>query len=247
MEHLINYPCGLGDCLMLTPTLREYYKTYGIKLSVAILEKFRGSEIFKNNPYVEKTYYLDNIWDNNSQFSFPEENHPIANQYKLNITYLKQLPIHRIYITGGLLGFKLVSTQIDVFTSKNDVKIANEVINKFVGDNPYGFIQTNTGQPKKDLPYGYGKKWLKKYKKLNHFIEIGDTFKYDDYNINVQFEILRRANAVCIPDSVFYHACSGIGKDIDFVYFSNGETYRTVKNLNYNIRENVYCELPNII
>ena len=40
MEHLINYPCGLGDCLMLTPALREYYKTYNIKLSVAILKKF---------------------------------------------------------------------------------------------------------------------------------------------------------------------------------------------------------------
>ena len=81
---------------------------------------------------------------------------------------------------------------------------------------------------------------------MDHFIEIGDTFQYDDYNINVQFEILRRASAVCIPDSVFYHACSGLGKDIDFVYFDSREIYKTVRNLNNNIHENVYWELPNV-
>ena len=71
--------------------------------------------------------------------------------------------------------------------------------------------------------------------------------KYNEYEINVQFEVMRRATAVCLPDSVFYHACSGIGKDIDFVYFGRGrEVYERVKNLNFSLDENVFFDLPEV-
>jgi hypothetical protein len=116
---------------------------------------------------------------------------------------------------------------------------------KFVGTEPFGFIQTKTGAGKnKDLPDGFGEKWLRKNKKINTFIEIGKTFKYDDLNINVQFEILRRSSAICVPDSVFYHAASAMNKNIDFVYFGRGKSvYERVGNLNKKITENVVYKL----
>ena len=64
MNILIIYPHGLGDCLMLTPSLRTYYKKYGVKLSVAILQRFESSKIFANNPYVDKVFpVLKDAWN----------------------------------------------------------------------------------------------------------------------------------------------------------------------------------------
>jgi len=251
MKNLIIYPHGLGDCLMLTPSLRAYYETHGEKLNVAILRRFKSAEIFKNNPYIDKIYYVSDAWNDfkNPQIGFYEvqkEGEKIAKEHGYNAIFLNQPPPrHKILINAELLELKLKSTDIDVFISEEDKKTADSVIKKYVGDNSYGFIQTNTGAGKtKDLPDGFGEKWLKENKGLTHFIEIGKSFPYNKYNINVQFEILRRANGVCMPDSVFYHACSGLNKDIDFVFFGRGENvHARVGNLNKKIKENIVYKI----
>jgi hypothetical protein len=253
MNGLIIYPHGLGDCLMLTPALREYYNAYGIKLSVAILKRFESSQIFANNPYINKVFSsLNDAWNDydNPSIGFIEvqkQGQTIARENNLNATYFNHPPPeHKILICAKELGVTLNSTQIDVFISKEEKNIADEIISKSVGSNQYGFIQTHTGVLGKDLPEGFGERWLRLHNGLEHFIEIGKTFGYLDHNINVQFEILRRASAVCVPDSVFYHACSGLNKNIDFVFFGRGsDVYNRVRNLNKNIIENVYYQIPN--
>jgi hypothetical protein len=252
MGILIIYPHGLGDCLMLTPALRQYYITYGNKLSVAILERFESSKIFANNPYIDRCFpILKDAWNDFSspQVGFIEvqrQGELIAKENNLIPIFLNQPPpTHKIFKNAELLGLQLNSTQIDVFISENDKKVAEELIQKFVENNEYGFIQTHTGVPSKDLPNSFGEKWLRKHNGLNHFIEIDKNFKYNEYNINIQFEILRRASAVCVPDSVFYHACSGLNKNINFAFFGRGsEVYSRVGNLNKNITENVYYQIP---
>ena len=104
----------------------------------------------------------------------------------------------------------------------NKFEMAKKVISGLVGDNNFGFVQTKTGVPRKDLPDGYGKAWLKKNRGLEHIIEVGIDFDPTDFSVNTQFEIMRRASAVCIPDSVFYHACGAMHKPVDFAYFSRG-------------------------
>ena len=100
--------------------------------------------------------------------------------------------------------------------------------------------------PSKDLPIYFGRKWLDKNKNIKHFIEIGIEIDYLEYNINVQFEIMRRAKAVCVPDSVFYHACHAINKDVDFAYFGRGKgIWQRVKPL-HNVNENVVYNLESI-
>ena len=256
MSILITYPHGLGDCLMLTPSLREYFINHNKKLNVAILKRFKNSEIFKNNPYVDNVFYLNDPWHDykNHTIGFKEVQKDAVNIAKNNgidkAIYLTQPPPrHKIIINSELLGLKLKSTNIDIFTSDDDIKLAEKIIKDLVDDKPFGFIQTNTGAGKnKDLPKNFGKKWLGYNNKLKYFIEVGESFRYDEYNINVQFEILRRASAVCVPDSVFYHACSGLNKNIDFVYFGRGkDVYNRVGNLNKNITENVYYSIPNNI
>jgi len=252
MSNLIIYPHGLGDCLMLTPAIREYYLTHRVKPSVAILKRFKNTEIFKNNPFIDKIFYLNDPWHDyqNHMIGFQEvekDGIKLAQQHGISkaIMLMQPPPRHKITINAEFMSVNLSSNKIDIFTNNNDKKIANDIIKSNVGNNKFGFIQTYTGAGKsKDLPDGFGEKWLKQNRNLNHFIEIGKTFKYDEYNINVQFEILRKANAVCIPDSVFYHACSGLDKNIDFVYFGRGnDVYVRVGNLNKNINENVNFKL----
>jgi hypothetical protein len=254
MNILIIYPHGLGDCLMLTPSLREWYKKNNTKVNIAIMKRFESSKIFANNPYVDKIFYVQDPWNDYSSadigfIEVQKAGEIIATQNNLISIFLNQPPpIHKIFKNAGLLGLTLESTHIDIFISEEERNIANEVIDKYVGLNQFGFIQTTTGAGStKDLPNGFGEKWLRNERGLNYFIEIGKTFKFDEYNINIQFEILRRASAVCIPDSVFYHACSGLNKNIDFVYFGRGvDVYNRVRNLNNNIIENVNYSIPNI-
>ena len=78
---------------------------------------------------------------------------------------------------------------------------------------------------------------------MNKFIEIGVDYDALEHNINVQFEIMRNASAVCVPDSVFYHACHAIGKTVDFAYFGRGKgVYDRVKHI-VSSEEKVVFEL----
>ena len=252
MKTLLLYPHGLGDCLMLTPTLREYYNKTGIKFSLCIQKRFESSEIFKNCPYIENTHYVKDPWNDypNYQIGFNEvikdgNNIGKENNYDITIYLACKSNIHKIIQNAKDLKIGLTDTSMDVFIGDDDKKIADNVIKELVGDKKYGFIQTKTGAgTTKDLPEGYGEKWLKENKGLENFIEIGKSFKYDEYNINVQFEILKRASGVCVPDSVFYHACIAMNKDIDLVYFGRGrDVYNRVGSLNKNIKENVIYKL----
>ena len=60
---LICYPNGLGDCILLTPVLRNYFFSTGNKASIAILERFKTAKIFDNNPYVDQLLYTKDAWN----------------------------------------------------------------------------------------------------------------------------------------------------------------------------------------
>jgi hypothetical protein len=252
---LINYPHGLGDCIMLTPALRNYYNKTGKKVHLVMLSRLKSAELFQACPYVDKIFYTKDPWhDYTGGFGVGkrkqmEEARNIAKINGDEFLYIEHpAPNHKINICANKLGVPLDSTNMEVYISNEDRKLADFLIKKFVGDKPFGFVQTiTTGGSIKDMPEGFGAKWLKKYKNLDNIIEVGKEFKSTDFNINVQFEIMRRANAVCLPDSVFYHACIAMEKDIDFVYFGRGEgVYIRVKNLNNKVKENVSYKIPQV-
>lgn len=248
---LVIYPHGLGDCVLLTPALREYYNKNGHQLSVATLERFRSAEFFDHNPYVKQVYYTKDAWLDypNSQVGF----NTVYNDWK---TYAREqglrgvvMPMHSNPISKIILNFKYLGIPADanpvteLHTTPEDVAVADNIVAELVGDAPFGFVQTKTGVPSKDLPVDYGRTWLKDRRGLENVIEIGKEIGALDYNINIQFEILRRAAAVCIPDSVFYHACHAMNKPIDLVYFGRGKgIYDRVRPL-HEVKENVVFKL----
>lgn len=237
---LICYPHGLGDCILLTPAIREYYNKTGKKVSIATLERFKSSMFFNNNPYVDKIFYTKDAWNDFSNYhegcqTILEDCNQFAKENNIDKVIFAghKSSNHKILSNYIDIGLKTcINPSTEIFTTDNDVKIAKEFILKNVGNNKFGFIQTKTGVPTKNLPEGFGKKWLKENFNLEYFIEVGESFKYDDFNLNVQFEIMRRSFKVCLADSVFYHACGAINKPVDYVYFQRGERiYNMVKPL----------------
>ena len=69
---LILYPHGLGDCILLTPVLRNYFFNTGKKAAVAVLERFKTAQMFDNNPYVSEIIYTADAWNDfeNAEIGF---------------------------------------------------------------------------------------------------------------------------------------------------------------------------------
>jgi hypothetical protein len=251
---LVCYPHGLGDCVLLTPALREYYFKTGKKASVATLERFKSAKFFDYNPYVDKIFYTKDAW-----LDYPTFEEGCAKVYESCVEFAKQneiiqvtFPQHKTYKEKILsnyvdIGLKAcVNPTTEIYTCDEDVSTAAELIEKLVGHNRFGFVQTSTGVPQKDLPAGYGREWLKKNLGLSHFIEVGVEFDGLSLPITTQFEIMRRASGVCVPDSVFYHACGAMHKPVDFVYFAKGQSvYDRVRPL-HGVKQNIKFELDEV-
>lgn len=237
---LVLYPHGLGDCILLTPAIREFYKATGNKVHIATLQRFESARLFDNNPYIDKIFYTKDAWHDyeNAQLGFRRLYEEWKGFAKENSFGGLAMPMHstprsKIILNLETLGVRNAEDySAEIHTCDTDKETAIQIIEQTVGDTPFGFIQTNTGVPSKDLPEGFGEEWLKINKKLNKFIEIGVDFEALEFNINVQFEIMKRASAVCLPDSVFYHACHAMKKPVDFVYFGRGPSvYERVKHI----------------
>ena len=258
-ELLIVYGFGLGDCILVTPALRFLYEDTGNKCHICVNGQYESAGFFENCPYVEKIYYKKPSYSFGKRtMLYDSKNNKIGLELTDCCTdcwrYDKCLiPYHakmRNIVSSNIESLITYSSgkipsdlKTEVFISEEDKAAAKKVIKDIVGNHDFGFIQTKTSMWYKDLPVGFGEDWLRKNKKLKKFIEVGRHYDSLDYNINVQFEIMRLAHSVCLPDSVFYHACHAMGKTVDFVYFALGEWgYNWVKPL-HEVSENVHYEL----
>jgi hypothetical protein len=247
MKIFILYPHGLGDCVLLTPTLRALNKEKGVNCSVATLERFKSAQLFDNNPYVDKIYYTKDAWLDfgGSHIGFAAlhkkwKQYAKENDYKGFIMPMHSGPESKIMLSAKMCGIsELKNAHTAVYISEEDKEEAASLIKEEAGDEPYGFVHTSTGVPNKDLPPNFGRQWLKENKGLENVIEIGKEVESLSCNINVQFEILRRSAGICVPDSVFYHAAHALDKEVDLVYFARGESvYNRVRPL-HEAKENV--------
>ena len=112
----------------------------------------------------------------------------------------------------------LASNHTEVFISDADRELAEAAMPK----KPYGFVHSRTGVKAKNLPDGWGKAWLKRTFGLNAIVEVGVELPEASMPITAQFEIMRNAAAVCVADSVFYHAACALDRRVDLVYFAKG-------------------------
>jgi hypothetical protein len=129
----------------------------------------------------------------------------------------------------------------EIFISNEDKQNAYKVICELVGNNPYGFVHTHSGDPNRSLPIDYGKKWIHNNFDLSHIIEI-DTLLH--LSITTGFEILKQASAVIVPNSIYWQAAGAINKKVDLGYFPRGpeDLKRRKYEIHYNMDTPFYDE-----
>lgn len=249
MNVMIVYPHGLGDCILATPTIRAL-KMNNHFVGFAMQKRFKSAELFKHSPYVDEMFWTKDVWNDFSSLEegkkaiIEECNREAELRGYDKVVWIWHPPIgSKILATANALNVQLnpESVVTDVYIGKDDWKKTKEIM----PEKPYGFVQTHTGVPKKDLPEEWGKIWLKRNFQLDRVVEVGKTFKFDEFNINVQFALMAQAQAMCVPDSVFFHAACAMCKKIDLVYFAPGRQwiYNRVKPL-HEVIHHVVFELP---
>ena len=247
---LIVYPHGLGDCILATPAIREYKKQTGNFIGFATLERFRSAELFKNNPYVDEVIYTKDAWND-----FPSFEEGIGEVVECCQDYAKDNKYDKVvYVNHSPTGSKIADCceALDVYPTDlhTEVYLTDED-HEWAYNHPTNggaFIHSDTGVDGKNLPKGYGKKYVKDM--LDSF---GITETYEDVPIyevkkNVTpitkaFALLKQARIIIVADSVYYHAAGAMDKDVDLAYFARGKSvYDRVKPL-HPVKQNIVYEL----
>ena len=135
---LILYPHGLGDCILLTPSIREFFNLTSNKVHIATLERFKSAKIFDNNPYVDKIFYTKDAWHDypNSQIGFKSLYSEWKKQAKKLgfdgiVMPLHSTPQNKIDLNFRYLGLKgIKNPKTEVHTTREDEKTALSLIQK---------------------------------------------------------------------------------------------------------------------
>lgn len=245
---LIVYPHGLGDCILATPAIREYKKQTGNWIGFATLERFRSAELFKNNPYVDEVIYTKDAWNDYGNFEKgAREVQEYCEQYAKDNKYDEV-----IYINHSPNGSKIFDCcqSLGVFSEDykdfhTEVYLTDEdrewaIMEQGIIELDFGFVHSKTGVPGKDLPVGYGAQWIDG----NYGCRVIEKDKV--MPIGRGFALMKLAKAVCVTDSVYYHAAGAMDKDVDLAYFARGKSvYDRVKPL-HEVKQNIVYELEDL-
>lgn len=227
---------------MATPAIRQYKKQTGDFVGFATLERFRSAELFKNNPYVDEVIYTKDAWNDFDDFSLGViairaycEWYAQNNNYD-DVLFVCHTP------TGNKILDCFAALEIphnddlhtEVYLTDEDHEWADERIDS----RDFGFIHSKTGVDNKDLPKGYGRKWIsERFPNLPCF-EIDMV-----HPITRGFALLKEASVVAVTDSVYYHAAGAMDVDVDLAYFARGiGTYYRVKPL-HPVKQNIVYQL----
>ena len=235
-SHLIIFPHGLGDQIALVPVLRAWCEATNLPFtspdgvvhalpSIAVQRRFNSSPL-DHCPYIDQVHYtLSNPWQDYGNHNLKvgleaAKFEGLGTSFKYGHSHILFVANTQDYLK--LFGVDIKDYKPEVFISNEDRMIASKVIYDLVGNNSYGFVQTRSGDPARDLPIGYGRAWIETRKELTHILEVGQELKNEDLSINAMFEIMNRADAVVLPNSTFWHAAGALNKKIDLAYFPRG-------------------------
>jgi len=141
MKRLIVFMHGLGDNLMLTPSIREIKTLFpDDEIHIGGFKYLSSKMIWENNPHVTKYYELNidfhpTYWDEKKLNEEMKIIQPIIDELakkikadKVNFVTIKNKTKHEIGAIGEELGV-IPSEDMEIFVSKEDEKIAEELIN----------------------------------------------------------------------------------------------------------------------
>ena len=245
MSLLIVFPHALGDMIILTPALKAWCEKNDPP-SIAVQQRFNSTPL-DNCPYIKKVYrILSDPWQDfghhNTQFGFPATYHQGLGHAQKN-NYDQVLMAHAEGETinyAEMLGVDIKNYKPEIFISIKDKLEAYKFIYEKDQDNPFGFTQTESGDPDRSFPSAYAPAWIGTYFGL----PVIEAEKAHHLSINSVFQILKEASAVAVPNSVFWSAAAALGKNVNLAYFARGEEdlNRRKHEIHYNRKTPFYNE-----
>ena len=223
MKLLIIFPHALGDMILLTPSLKAWCENNNPP-SIAIQRRFNSSPL-DNCPYIDQVYYaLSDPWQDfghhNTKFGFPAtqyEGMAIANKNG----YTDALMAHEEGKTinyASMLGVDIKNYKPEVFISNKDKMEAHNIIYETVKNKVFGFAQTESGDPERSFPSTYAPRWINS--QLN--LPVIEAENINHLSINAVFQVMKEADGIVVPNSVFWSAAGALEKEVDLAYFSRG-------------------------
>ena len=223
MKLLIIFPHALGDMILLTPALRAWCEK-NEPPSIAIQRRCNSSPL-DDCPYINQVYYglsdpCQDFGHHNTKFGFPAtqfEGMAIANKNGYSDVIMAHEEGKTINY-AQMLGVDIKNYKPEVFISTHDKMEAYKVIYEEVQNRPFGFSQTESGDPERSFPSAYAPTWINTQKNLPAI----QAENINHLSINSAFQIMKEADGIVVPNSVFWSAAGALGKEIDLAYFSRG-------------------------
>lgn len=249
---LIIYPHGLGDIILLTPALHALWIS-GEDVHVAVLKRFRDTEILEACPYATVYHVLPDPWNDCSRVKCREFGNDFAHTLKATPFWIWHNPhTHKIHYNFYALGLgrpPVAELHTHVYITEEHKLAALEWIDGAdLTGKPFVFIHADTGMPgktnaggKKDFDPDVATQWaMNRWPDLSRAVVVGESFKKTSMPVPVQFAIMRHAGRRVLADSVFYHAAHAMDLRVHFAYFGRGQgVYDRVKPL-HDVRETVW-------
>lgn len=239
---LIVYPHGLGDIILLTPTL---FAMRDREVHVAVLKRFDGTEILDACPYATPHYILSDPWNECSRASCRMIGNAFGHSIDAQPFWVWHNPHdHKILYNFRALGANVCGADdmhTHVYITPQHQNDALEWIDGAdLAGKPFVFIHADTGMPgktnvggKKDFNSVIASSWaMNRWPDLRRSVVVGESFKKTSMPLPVQFAIMRHAGRRVLADSVFYHAAHAMDLCVDFAYFGRGKgVYERVRPL----------------
>jgi len=240
---------GLGDNVLATPCIKRYKETTGDYVGWMMLEKFKSSEFFKYNPYIDELHWCSDAWHVAGHDKIQEgtiivkaEAEKIKEEYGYDrvvvIDHASNRKTHKIHRTAHEMGIEMGGDLRTYFYNCPEEDLQKyydeiEIPDSFV------FFNGRTALPAKDLSLDRVKKWME-IKGIGLPI-VSPDFTWDTSQVPIHFaaDVMRKAHYVALADSALYHVAHALDLNIDLAYFQRGKKVWDIVHPLHSTKENV--------
>jgi heptosyltransferase-2 len=192
---LIQRMGGIGDLIMLTPTLRELKKIYS-EAEITFATKPEHIPVLKGLPYLSKVIPLSEAhlesYDSSIDLRWKVESQEVGGSLS---TFLYKT-VNRIDMFGRLLDMELQDKKVDVALDQGKVKSAKELI-KYNNKFEYLGIQVSTTSNTRTIPPEYIPELVEKFfKKGRKIVLIGRTEFWHGRKSKIDFPSIKGRNVI---------------------------------------------------
>jgi hypothetical protein len=237
---LVCYHHGLGDVILLTPHLRELFKS-GYMVDLMCRVEVKTSHLLDECPYIDNLIPIPNPWDGGNyqkaiaemmaEYSGRKKDYDFScvSTHSVNVS-----GIHKIDITSMETGIECSNKEPEVFIPEN---VESHVLEDYGHGEEYIHVHTQIeNHPVHSWDAGG---WIQENIGDMQIIDTGSGGSHErmDEDINYTFAVAKHAKHRVYSSSVMVHACEAMDKTIDIINY--GKEDRKVWPLKQGLVKNI--------